>query len=117
METVVIKLQVEGIHFWKDCNIQEVMFLKEPHRHIFHIQCEKKVDHLDRDIEFIQLKRDVEDYLFANYHEPIIRCHNFAQMSCEMIARILKEKFNLCFVEVLEDNENGARIYAYDFPA
>ena len=57
---VVVRLQVEGIHQWKDCNIEEVSFLKHPHRHIFYIECKKEVTDDNRQIEIIRLK---EEYL------------------------------------------------------
>ena len=103
--SVVVKLQVEGLHRWKDCTIDEVAYLCEMHRHIFHITCEKKVRHSDRDIEIISFKHEVANYLNAEYGNPVC---NFGEMSCEMIAQELVERFSLERCIVLEDNENGA---------
>lgn len=110
--TVVVKLQVEGLHQWKDAPDGPISFLREPHRHIFYIQCEKQVNHADRDIEIISLKREIEEYLMVRFYAVELKIHNFMGMSCEMIGLILVDTFNLSFCEVLEDNENGARIYA-----
>jgi len=54
-KSVVVTLQVEGVHYWEDCPIPEVAFLKNLHRHIFHIKAMKTVQHNDRDIEIIML--------------------------------------------------------------
>ena len=110
---VIVKLQVEGIHWWKDARevFPEVGFLSDAHRHIFHITCKKQVFHDDRDVEFIMFKRDVQDYLYEKYHNKQDRCHRFGPMSCEMIARELLEYFGLEYCSVFEDNENGAEIY------
>jgi hypothetical protein len=107
---IVIKLQIEGVHSWSNCDIDEVRFLKNLHRHIFHIRVEKEVTHDDRDIEIIQLKRDIEELICTEFWDEEFRCNNFFDMSCESIAKFLKNAFELNLVEVLEDNENGAII-------
>lgn len=110
--SIIMTLQVEGIHSWPDCHIEEVSFLKHPHRHIFHIVCKKEVNHLDRDIEIIQTKRNIQYYLLSNFgigHAASEGC-DFKNLSCEMIATKLFKKFNLNYCSVLEDNENGAEI-------
>ena len=110
---VIVKLQVEGIHWWKDARdvFPEVGFLSDAHRHIFHITCKKQVFHDDRDVEFIIFKRDILEHLRNDYFDEDMRCHNFKSMSCEMIARELYDKFDLEYCSVFEDNENGAEIY------
>ena len=110
---IIVKLQVEGIHWWTDAKnvFPEVGFLSDAHRHIFHITCKKRVNHDDRDVEFIMFKRDIQDYLHNKYYMEKIRIHQFGHQSCEMIARELYEKFDLEYCSVFEDNENGAEIY------
>ena len=110
---VIVKLQVEGLHNWPDAAkvFPEVSFLSDLHRHMFHITCKKKVNHDDRDVEFIMFKRDVEEYLNQEYWDSETRCLLFGSKSCEMIARELYEKFELMYCSVFEDNENGAEIY------
>ena len=103
MTGIVVKLQHEATHFWENADsIPEVSFLKHPHRHIFHITLLKEVSHDDRDIEIIQMKRQVQEYLQKQYGR------NFGGKSCEMIARELLELYGCLSVEVLEDGENGA---------
>ena len=112
--SIVVSLQVEGVHCWPDCPIDEVSFLKDPHRHIFHIRCWKMVEHADRDIEIIQLQHDIVHYLRSYYYvvgdRYNYRTHNFESRSCEMIAMELIKRFNLSKCEVLEDGENGALV-------
>ena len=110
---VIVKLQVEGLHNWPDAAkvFPEVGFLSDLHRHIFHITCKKKVNHDDRDVEFIMFKRDITQYLENKYYDSITRCLLFGSKSCEMLARELYEEFDLEYCSVFEDNENGAEIY------
>lgn len=98
---VVIRLQVEGIHCWPNCDVRGVEYLRNPHRHMFHIEAHKEVSHNDREIEIIMLKRIVSEYLESFDG-------NFYAMSCEDIAEDLLNRFDFEFVQVLEDNENGA---------
>lgn len=101
-------LQVEGTHFWAECPFGEVAYLKDPHRHVFHIKAFKFVDHADRDIEFIMLKHRIKEHLGSHYYNYFLKLHEFGGMSCEMIGEELINEFGLCQVEVSEDGENGA---------
>lgn len=108
---VVVKVQVEGMHRWEACPFEEVKFLRNPHRHIFHITCKKAVEHNDRDIEIILLKRAVQNYLTTTRFDSGIGCLNFGNSSCEDIAEVLINEFNLTACQVLEDGENGAESF------
>lgn len=99
---VIVRLCIEGTHNWSTCNIEEVIYLKNKHRHIFHIECRKEVTHSDRDIEIIMFKNEITQYLINKYNG------DFGSMSCEMIAEELLLQFGCTEVKVLEDNENGA---------
>jgi len=111
---IIVTLQVEGLHCWPECPIEEVEFLKSPHRHIFHIECKKEVTHSDRDIEIIKLKRKILDHIMHKYGTSWGRLSyvvvNFGKMSCEQIAEELLIEFELNYCKVLEDNENGAEV-------
>jgi hypothetical protein len=98
---IVVNLQIEGIHYWKDCDIEEVSYLKYPHRHIFYIEVHKEVTHNDRDIEIIKFKNKIINYFGS---QPV----HFENKSCEDIAEEILNSFKACYVKVLEDNENGA---------
>lgn len=107
---IIINTQVEGIHNWPECDIKEVEFLKFPHRHIFHICCKKEVTHEDRDIEIINLKREINIVLQQTYgNEQGVLL--LGRKSCEMIASELVQAFNLNYCSVLEDGENGAEVF------
>ena len=100
---IVVNLKFEGIHSWKGCPFEDVAFLRNDHRHIFWVRAVKTVSHLDRDIEIIRFKRDLETY--CDSLKPIIKEQGW---SCEMIASDILKNFECDSVEVLEDGENGA---------
>ena len=116
-EEVFCTLQVEGIHCWPKCPFDEVAYLRDPHRHMFHVKAHKYVTHSDRDVEFIMLKRQIVEYLIFKYadrdNEDPFMC-TFGAMSCEMIAKELIDKFDLYKCEVSEDGENGAIVTVED---
>ena len=92
-----------------------VAFLASPHRHIFHFRVSIDVFHNDRDIEFIQFKRWLENlYSSNNNNNSSVLELNYK--SCEMIAddlylQIAKRYPNRSVViEVSEDGENGCSI-------
>jgi len=103
---IVIKTQFEAIHNWPDCDIEEVEFLKYPHRHIFYLQLKFKISHNNRDKEFISIKRSIEEIIREKFAYM-----NLGSMSCEDIAEYFSDRLNAEFVSVLEDDENGAEIY------
>lgn len=102
---VIAKLQVEGFHNWADA-FDEVSFLRDSHRHIFHIKAKKQVRHGDRDTEFIVLKRRIEKFMNEKWGTPC----QFDGMSCEMIALEIYKEFKLESCYVFEDNENGGGV-------
>ena len=116
---IFVTFQKEGIHKYpaaaSDFNLKtgdeyDVSFLGTPHRHIFHFNVAIEVFHNDRDIEFIQFKRWLENLYKGGTLEL-----NFK--SCEMISDDLYEVIATRYpdrnieITVSEDNENGATIY------
>lgn len=110
VKSIIVNLQVEGVHCWKECPIKEVSYLKDIHRHVFFITVEKVVSHNERDIEIIQFKKKINDYLTKAFYSQSKGLLNFENMSCESIAEQILNKFSCQMVQVLEDNENGAKI-------
>lgn len=110
-----VTFQVEGIHRYpaaaEDPKLADVAFLAHPHRHIFHFEVRVNVEHDDREIEFIQLKR----YCQSLYSAGTLNAMN---KSCEMLAGELIDNLNAKYpnrnitVSVSEDDENGATIYS-----
>jgi hypothetical protein len=88
----------------------DVSFLGVPHRHIFHFRVAIEDYHNDRDIEFIQFKRWLENL----YRDSILQL-DFK--SCEMMADDLYLKIadrypgRAMQIDVSEDGENGCSIY------
>lgn len=104
--TVVVRFAFEGIHSWPDAppELNEA-YLRHPHRHMFHVEAAKAVTHLNRDVEIIALRRDMEahcQWAFAGPHHK----------SCELMAAELLSHFELVRCQVLEDGENGAEVRA-----
>ena len=115
---VIVTLRVEGLHWWMEAATEcpESEFLRHTHRHMFHIKAKKLAMHDDRDIEIIQLKRRINDYLREVYpveNGKVI----FRSKSCEMIAKDILLEFKLASCEVLEDGENGAIVESDDTTA
>lgn len=113
-----VSFHKEGIHKYpaaltdKSLNTgdeYDVSFLGYPHRHIFHFRVWIEVQHSDREIEFIQFKRWLENL----YKEGTLQLD---YKSCEMIAEDLYNQINWKYparevwIEVSEDNENGCFI-------
>jgi hypothetical protein len=88
----------------------DVSFLATPHRHIFHFNVAIEVFHNDRDIEFIQFKRWLENLYKGGTLELNYK-------SCEMISDDLYMQIAARYpdrnieITVSEDGENGATIY------
>ena len=97
----------------------DVSFLASPHRHIFHFRVSIDVFHNDRDIEFIQFKRWLEN--LYNGDQAVLQLD---YKSCEMIADDLYTQIaarypnRAVIIEVSEDGENGCSInYAISRPS
>ena len=113
-----VTLQKEGIHKYPaaltDPNLAtgddyDVSFLGYPHRHTFHFKVWISVTHDDRDIEFIQFKRWLENL----YKEGTLQLD---YKSCEMMSGDLYDSISNKYpgreiwIEVSEDGENGSFI-------
>jgi len=114
-----VTFQKEGVHKYPAAATDpmlatgdeyDVSFLGVPHRHIFHFRVAIDVFHNDRDIEFIQFKRWLENL----YRDSILQL-DFK--SCEMMADDLYLKIadrypgRAMQIDVSEDGENGCSIY------
>ena len=113
---IKVKFTKEGIHKFPGAdkdpkyatgNWDDVSFLGYPHRHMFYFYVTLGVTHNDRDVEFIQFKRELERLFNKNVL-------HLDYQSCEMIAENLinyienKYPNRAVRVEVYEDDENGA---------
>jgi hypothetical protein len=110
---IFVTFQREGIHCYPaaatDPNLADVSFLASPHRHMFHFNVAIQVFHNDRDLEFIQFKRWLD-----NLYTGVLELN---RKSCEMISDDLYEQIASRYpdrdiaITVSEDGENGATIY------
>ena len=113
-----VTFQKEGIHAYPAAATDptlatgdeyDVSFLATPHRHIFHFRVWISVTHNDRDIEFIQFKRWLENL----YKDSILQLD---YKSCEMMSDNLYDMISQKYpnrevwIEVSEDGENGSFI-------
>jgi hypothetical protein len=87
----------------------DVSFLANEHRHIFHFRVWLGVTHNDRDVEFIQFKRWLENL----YKDSTL---SLDYKSCEMMSDDLHAQISQRYpsrevwIEVSEDGENGSFI-------
>lgn len=121
---IFVQFQKEGIHCYPAAATDpqlatgdeyDVAFLASPHRHMFHFRVSIDVFHSDRDIEFIQFKRWLENlYSGNNTNNNSVLELNYK--SCEMIADDLYVQIAARYpnravtIEVSEDGENGCTI-------
>lgn len=113
-----VTFRKEGIHKYPaaltDPNLAtgdeyDVSFLGHPHRHIFHFRVWINVIHNDREIEFIQFKRWLENL----YASGTIQLD---YKSCEMMSDELHAHISQRYpdreiwIEISEDGENGSFI-------
>lgn len=102
MTKVFITTSFPAFHRWPAAP-DECAFLRDKHRHVFHVRMEWQVNHNDRDIEFITMKQKVDKHIQKLWAEQ-----DLLSTSCEMIAEHLFKEFGCIRVEVSEDGENGA---------
>jgi len=113
-----VTFQKEGIHKYPAAltdpalatgDEYDVSFLGYPHRHMFHFRVAIKVTLNDRDIEFIQFKRWLENL----YKDNVIELD---YKSCEMMSDDLFDQIVAKYpgrdikIEISQDGENGALV-------
>jgi len=118
LKMIWVTFQKEGMHKYPAAltdptlatgDEYDVSFLGYPHRHIFHFKVWISVTHDDRDIEFIQFKRWLENL----YKEGTLQLD---YKSCEMMSGDLYDSISNKYpgrevwIEVSEDGENGSFI-------
>lgn len=96
---------IQGFHNYPDAP-NFCRYLRNRHRHIFHIECKFEVEHNNREIEFNEMQNQIETFLKKQFGEIC----EFGAMSCEDIAETILLKFGCNEVKVLEDNYGGSKI-------
>lgn len=110
---IVVRTQTEGTHCYPDAP-DEVAFLRNLHRHIFHIEAEIEVFHDERELEFFMVKRVIDDHLYNPLRAPSSSCEQiarnlkkFLQVKYPLPSNIRFRKYRTINIKVFEDNENG----------
>ena len=115
-----VTFRKEGIHKYPaaltDPNLAtgdeyDVSFLGYPHRHIFHFRVWLSVTHNDRDVEFIQFKRWLEQ-LYSSTQNILSLEHKSCEMMSDELYDMISQKYpgREIWIEVSEDGENGSFI-------
>jgi len=115
-----VTFRKEGIHKYPaaltDPNLAtgdeyDVSFLGYPHRHIFHFRVWLSVTHNDRDVEFIQFKRWLEQ-LYSSTQGVLSLDHKSCEMMSDDLYAQISAKYpdREVWIEVSEDGENGSFI-------
>lgn len=114
-----VTFQREGIHKYPGADTDpklatgdeyDVSFLGYPHRHIFHFKVAIQVFHNDRDIEFIQFKRWLEN----SFRDGVMQLdHKSCEMVSDELYMYIANRYPDRDIEITvsEDGENGATIY------
>ena len=115
MKTVYAKVRFEGIHCWPDAP-DEVIYLRNPHRHIFNVKVSVEVSQNNREIEFITLGH-ILNTIFKEFAAGDSNgVWNMGTLSCEDVAEMvmdyIRHRLGLpdetyISVQVDEDGENG----------
>lgn len=106
---VWVTFQREGIHCYPAAAttpaLVDVSYLANDHRHMFKFKVSISVQHNDRDIEFIQFKRWLENL----YDTSLMLSHKSCEMIAEDLIKTIDEKYpcRTVSVDVSEDGENG----------
>ncbi len=120
LKMIWVTFQKEGIHCYPaaatDPNLAtgdqyDVSFLANPHRHIFHFRVCLSVTHNDRDVEFIQFKRWLEQ-LYSSAQGVLSLDHKSCEMMSDELYDTISQKYpdREVWIEVSEDGENGSFI-------
>lgn len=98
-----------GLHCWPAAaDVHGIEYLASPHRHIFKVRVDLAVYHDDRDLEFITVKKFLDEWLSK---QPSDLGTTSCEMLCERIRDHLQNHYGIgrvTRVEVSEDGENGA---------
>ena len=114
----IVKFQFEGWHRWKDApenQTYNIDFLRNLHRHMFHVEVWIEQKHNERDIEYLTFKdwltNPVQDIVYTSIQDRFgITEEDSCETMAEKIRKFIVESYpdRKVKVFVFEDNENGA---------
>jgi len=102
-----VKIVIERWHRWPAAP-EKVAFLRNLHRHLFHVNVRVQQFQDDRDLEYFLLREEVGEIVNGFKWEE--------RTSCEMLALSVKRTLEMRYldrmvqVSVYEDNENGCEV-------
>ena len=105
---MILNMIFEGIHRYVDAP-EEVKFLRNYHRHLFHVTIKIQLFKGDRELEFFVVQRALRPLIklwFATHM-------NYNDTSCETAAKTIHYIVQMQYanravsVQVMEDGENG----------
>ena len=103
-----VKFTVPGFHCWPDAPDHRA-YLRNEHRHLFHVKVTTSVKHDDREIEFHDLL-DAAKELFDT-GDGTWSCERMASRLSAELAQQFGRSFR---VDVSEDGECGAAVWTGD---
>lgn len=108
---IFVSLTRPALHCWPKAPASRA-YLRDPHRHIFHIMAETTVEHDDREIEFHDLvdqTAEVFDRLIGGSKADAgsASCETLARCIAQELSKLHKRYFS---VTVSEDGECGATV-------
>lgn len=103
--SITVRFAVPGFHRWPDAPERRA-YLRDRHRHLFHVEVSCPVTHHERQIEFHDLMDEAKE-LFGPKTESD-SCETMAQaLAVELSGRHENRPFK---VSVFEDGESGATV-------
>lgn len=112
--TVWARVALPGLHRWPNAP-EHRAYLRNRHRHLFHVLAAVQVRHHDRDVEFHDLGDMIRSWWRSAGAHPVTSVRECGEKSCEHLARELwshldQHKLAVARVEVSEDGECGATL-------
>lgn len=108
---VIVTFRQEGFHSWPGAT-QEVIYLKSPHRHLFHWRVEVSVQDSNREVEFHGLLWRAEALVKTQASKSTTWS---CEQKAEQLIKDLEEiNYAVLAVECWEDGECGARVEVED---
>jgi len=99
---IEVELYYLGYHQWKEAPPHRA-YLEPKHQHMFKITARLSVTHLDRDIEF----HDLRDFLWDELHK--FKFEGSCEMMAEKLFRILTQRYKNHKISVVVEEEGGLK--------
>ena len=115
---VIVSTEIVALHCWPDATVGR-NYLTHPHMHKFRFTVWAGVTHVDREIEFHDLRDELDAVILkrASYIRTTGQstAYDFGGQSCEMLGQhILNHMPQVQSVRVMEDEDCGAEVQRSD---